>query len=96
MKKQRRQLRIIPLLLTVCLFFSISAIALGSNNSNGNIQYDVITVEKNDTLWSLVEKHYPNYVGNKQKVIYRIKKINHLDNSMLFIGQELKMPLYIG
>lgn len=93
MKKKKRQLRLIPLLLTIGLFFSVSAIALGSNNINGNIEYQLITVEKNDTLWSLVEKHHPDYDGKKQKAIYQIRKINHLDNAMLHVGQELKMPL---
>ena len=93
MKKKKRQIRIIPLLIAISLFFSISAIALGSNNLNGNIEYHLITIEKNDTLWSLIQKHYPDYNGNKQKAIYKIKKINHLENSNLSIGQELKMPL---
>lgn len=93
MKRKKKQLRVIPLLLAISVFFSISAIALGSNNLTGNIEYQLITVEKNDTLWSLVEKHHPDYDGKKQKAIYQIKKINHLDSAMLYAGQELKMPI---
>ena len=93
MKRKKRQLRVIPLLLAIGLFFSVSAIALGSNNLNGNIEYQMITVEKNDTLWSLVEKHYPEYDGKKQKAIYQIKRLNQLEQSELRIGQQLKMPL---
>lgn len=93
MKRKKRQLRIIPLLLAIAIFFSISAIALGSNNLDGNVEYHLITIEKNDTIWELVEKYYPNYNGNKQKAIYKIKKFNNLDNSSLFIGQEIKLPV---
>ena len=93
MRKKKRQLRLLPLLLAIGLFFSISAIALGSNNLNGNIEYKLITVEKNDTLWSLVEKHHPDYEGKKQNAIYQIRKLNHLENATLYVGQELKIPV---
>lgn len=91
--KVKRKLRVIPFLIIISLFFSISAIALGSNNENTNIEYQTIIVEKNDTLWSLVQEYYPDYKYNKQKAIYKIKKFNHLTDSQIFVGQELKMPL---
>ena len=50
--------------------------------------YKSITVCQGETLWSIAS----NLKGNINKNIYDIKKLNNLNNSNLYIGQELVIP----
>lgn len=52
------------------------------------ITYDEIVVSEGDTLWSIAM----SLEGNINKNIYEIKKVNGLDNSIIYIGQELLIP----
>ena len=52
------------------------------------VEYDSIIVSEGDTLWSIAS----SIEGNVRENIYTIKKINNLDSSMIFVGQELLVP----
>ena len=47
-------------------------------------------VSQGDTLWSIAS----GLKGNVNENIYNIKKLNNLDSSNIFIGQELVIPDY--
>ena len=51
-------------------------------------EYKEIIVSKGDTLWSIAS----NLKGNINENIYEIKKINKLENSYIYVGQELSVP----
>tara|TARA_B100001121_G_C18218565_1_gene402592 strand:+ start:297 stop:518 length:222 start_codon:yes stop_codon:yes gene_type:complete len=46
-------------------------------------------IQKGDTLWGISHKFTNN---NHEKFIYFIKKLNNLDNSLLFVNQILIIP----
>lgn len=73
------------------LFIAISFLTnmlLNKVFSHEEEKYKNITVCQGETLWSIAS----NLKGNINKNIYDIKKLNNLDNSNLYIGQELIIP----
>ena len=52
--------------------------------------YDIVRVEKGDTLWEIAEEHYPD--SDPRIYIYKIKKMNNLTGNVIFAGQELMLP----
>ena len=51
-------------------------------------EYIEIVVSEGDTLWSIAS----NLEGNVNENIYNIKKINKLNTSNIYVGQELLVP----
>ncbi|NLJ57642.1 MAG: LysM peptidoglycan-binding domain-containing protein [Tissierellia bacterium] len=54
-------------------------------------QFDYITIQEGDTLWSIAA----NYSSNKdiREVIYHISKVNNIHNSHIYPGDIIKVPL---
>lgn len=52
-------------------------------------KYEKIVVSKGDTLWSIASE----LNGNIRENIYKIKKINNLETSYIYEGQELQIPI---
>lgn len=52
------------------------------------------TVDTGDTLWSIAAEYAAG--RDVREVIYEIKRINGLRTSMIYPGQELKVPLAAG
>ena len=52
-------------------------------------EYEPIIVSQGDTIWSIAS----NLGGNTEKNVYEIKKINNLSSSIIYVGQELKVPV---
>ena len=74
------------------LFIIISCITnmfLNKVFSHEETKYENVTVCKGETLWSIAS----SLDGNISENIYNIKKINNLENSDLYIGQELIIPI---
>lgn len=51
-------------------------------------QYQSITVCPGETLWSIAS----SLGGNVNQNVYEIKKLNHLDSSLIYVGQNLMIP----
>lgn len=51
-------------------------------------EYKEIVVSEGDTLWSIAS----TLEGNVNENIYNIKKINKLNTSNIYVGQELLVP----
>ena len=69
-----------------------------SHNENEYSNYEMITVAKGDTLWSIAseqQENNPYYVEKDVRfIISELKKANNLNNSELQIGQKLKVPVF--
>ena len=82
---------IISMIIIVCILSFITSMLTTRVFSAAPIQYDSIVVSEGDTLWSIAN----NIGGNVNKNIYEIKEINNLENSIIYVGQELKIPTQI-
>ena len=49
-------------------------------------------IQEGDTLWGISHKFTTK---NREEFIYFVKKLNKLDNSMLFIDQIILLPINI-
>lgn len=84
----------ILLMLGVIVFicFCISNTSL----SHGEIEYKTIYVANGDSLWSIakMEVNSNEYYFDKdvRDVVENLKRINHLSDTSLKIGQELQIP----
>ncbi|MEW6624724.1 MAG: LysM peptidoglycan-binding domain-containing protein [Bacillota bacterium] len=82
-------------LISIIAFFSMAFIFALFFYSNVNAATDeniiVISVQEGDTLWGIAKKHHPN--KDIRKVIYQIEKLNNISKSMIYPGQQLKIPI---
>lgn len=81
-------------ILTICISFVIIlgfmiTTYAGANNTT-LVDY---RVKSGDTLWTIAENYIPEGKDIRE-YIYNIKKINDLDNSMIYSGQKLIIPTY--
>ena len=49
-------------------------------------------IQEGDTLWGISNKFT---IKNHEEFIYLVKKLNNLDNSLLFIDQIILLPINI-
>ncbi len=99
MKKKRLRIvnkfRFTVFLVSIFLFvFTIIGTVIGINTveSAQVPKYIEICVRSGDTLWSLADEHGAQNV-DKRKIIYEISTINNLDDSYIYPGQVLKVPV---
>ena len=84
---------IIVLAVIFMVFNAFTNIAFGSRN----IQTKTIRVDRNETLWSIASDICKDSTEdlNVQNVIIQIKKLNNLNESTIYCGQELNIPIYM-
>jgi nucleoid-associated protein YgaU len=63
------------------------SIAARTSQAHGAKQ--VVTVKRNDTLWTIAQAHY---AGDVRDAIDRIERANHLAGADLVAGQRLVLP----
>ena len=81
--------RFFSILIILSVLLSTILFATSAYGYEGQ-QYETITVQSGDTLWSIAEKYCRS--GDIRKYIYEIKKANHLSSSAIFAGDELLVP----
>ena len=69
-----------------------SKIPLSSIENTNNNEFTHYEIQKGDSLWSIADQFNTK---NKEIFIYKIKKINNLDNSSLVVHDILLIPLNI-
>jgi LysM repeat protein len=89
LKNRRRFYSIIVILVTVMLS---SVIVVSAQGGEAECKYDTVRVETGDTLWDIAKEYNPN--GDIREFIYEIKELNHLEGSMIYAGEELKVPVH--
>ncbi|HHZ01852.1 MAG TPA: LysM peptidoglycan-binding domain-containing protein [Tissierellia bacterium] len=87
-KRFRRFIFFTVLLLSIIILTSILTINAYSKDMP---QFDYITVNKGDTLWTIAK----NYTGSKdiRETIYIISKLNNIHNATIQPGDIIKIPL---
>lgn len=80
---------IISMIVIVCIVsFLVSMLTTTVFSASPEVYEDII-VSEGDTLWSIASK----IDGDINKNIYEIKKINNLQSSIIYVGQELQVPI---
>ena len=85
------------ILIVLGVIFILSLIIIKSTLSYTNREYKTIYVKSGDTLWSIASDLQENnsyYDGKDVRyIIGDLKEINNLNNSTVYINQELKIPV---
>ncbi|MPN47328.1 Cell division suppressor protein YneA [bioreactor metagenome] len=56
-------------------------------------EFDYISVEEGDTLWSIAS----TYAGDREirEIVYNISKVNNIQNAAIYPGDIIKIPIDI-
>lgn len=98
MKKNRRNGKVV-IKNVVILFMILSALGAFMTFSSAKEEkqsYEYVVLES-DTLWNIsadICKKSDDNNLNVQKIVKEIKKLNNLDNSNIYEGQTIKLPIY--
>lgn len=63
-----------------------------NKTQNKTISYEEVVVKKGDTIWNISIKYTPKD-KDVRKTVYEIRKINNLNDCIIFPGQTLKVPI---
>ncbi len=81
--------------LIIVMIMSITTVKtfMGLNDASGETEaaYITVEVESGDNLWIIAEKYMPENL-DPRKAVYLIKEANEMDNEVIFVGEELKIP----
>ncbi len=81
---------ILKLLIFVLIYTKISSPLLSDHITvNLDNKTQTYVVQKDDNLWKIAEKYDRN---NKEEFILSLKELNNLENSNLYVNQNLLVP----
>lgn len=89
LKNKRRFATLITLFLMISIFAGLIITVEATSNESFE-SYKKITVQKGDTLWEIALRL--DSESDPRVMIYKIKKLNNLENSYIYEGQELLIP----
>lgn len=79
-------------LLLLVLF--ISNFGIGKIEGSKHMGTKNVVILPSDTLWSIAKETCSNKNIKIENCMIQIKKINNLNNSTIYAGQTLKIPVY--
>lgn len=103
-RRKRRHMKIVSktrfatsMTLIFIFILSTSMIAYGAFDSDSKIEHPKAeyTVKSGDTLWSIAsEINSEQFEKSKdiRKLIFDIRKTNHLEDHVIYVGQVLEIP----
>lgn len=90
--------------LLVCSFLIISIFALSQiQTSSSNYSHAAgirdkrvlsVTIEKNDSIWSIAKQYYTEECGSLENYIDEIKRSNSLGSDTIFAGSKIIVPVW--
>ena len=90
-KMMRRRRIFMAIMGLVCTF--VIATGITSISAKEICGTRTVTVERGDSLWSLVSENCSQN-DNIRRIISEVKKINNLENTCLQVGDSLIIPIY--
>lgn len=76
------------LILSILLISLFSFISFGENNSD----FIKHQIEKGESLWTIASQYYNTNDVDLRKIIYKIKKLNNINSSVITPGKEILIP----
>ena len=55
-----------------------------------------VTVEKDDTIWTIARRYYTEECGSMKDYVAEIKKCNSLNNDTIYAGYPLLIPIWVS
>ena len=59
------------------------------------LSYICVTINKNDSLWSIAKKYEDRYEGSFDDFITEIKRCNGLKSNTIYAGRQIVIPVVI-
>jgi LysM repeat protein len=76
----------------IALLVAVAGWAVRADVMAGDAMYTTVTVENNDTLWTIAGNHVSDDVDIRA-YIYEVQQLNHIeDPGHLVPGQTIKLP----
>ncbi|MDU1043499.1 LysM peptidoglycan-binding domain-containing protein [Peptoniphilus rhinitidis] len=95
MKKIIIKKKKVLLFLLLIFIFNSGLMVIDSEDMNylddSNLTYDVYTVKKGDTLWTISDRYEYN---NKMNFVMEIEKLNNITSYELKPGYKIAIPIY--
>ena len=90
---RRRRFSLMPMIVLAGLSLTVALPTLSSMHlyAAGSEQFVTMTVQPGDSLWAIAARHVAAD-GSVQDAVDRIAAANHLQNSAVVPGQQLKIP----
>ena len=101
-RRRNRQMTVKSLRMVIICSILIFAVSIGgiivkasddSNRTRTYKYYTTVSVEDNDTLWSL-ESQYNNGAEDRDTYINNIKQLNHMSNDTIIDGSYILLYYY--
>lgn len=89
-RSKKKNKAAILILLTAMLILIF--ILFSSGGATTVEKYETVIVRAGDTLWGIAKSNLPSGMDIRE-YIYVIKKANNITGSIIYPGQELKLPL---
>ncbi|MHB8171095.1 MAG: cell division suppressor protein YneA [Thermincolia bacterium] len=93
--RKQRAIKRLFLILMISLTFNLilGLTSLFKANALGNPiqEFETLIVKQGDTLWSIASRYQSD--EDPRGIIHQILKINNLDQSSIYAGQNLKVPV---
>lgn len=87
--KNRKRFYLFVMIMSIALSFVFVGAAV--NGADTNPAYTTVTVKLGDTLWGLAKEY--NKAGDIRKYIHKIEMINNINDSIIYEGDIIKLPL---
>lgn len=86
--KNRKRFSRFMVFIAVLMLISVPVIKVYSARP---LEFKTVTVKPGDTLWAIAGK--TGITGDIRETIYKIKEMNGLNNSEIYAGTELIVPV---
>jgi len=90
---RRRRFSLMPIIVLAGLSLTVALPTLSTMHlyAAGSEQFVTATVKPGDSLWSIASRHMSGD-ASVQDAVDRIAAVNHLRNSTVVPGQQLRIP----
>lgn len=86
--------------ITLIFTFSYNVLVTQANDDMSDVKYKYYTyheVGKGETLWTIAETYIDyDYYDNIQEYIKELKVMNHLNDDLIKVGEEIVVTYYSG
>lgn len=85
----------LSLVLIICIIFGVNNKKQNPEAATSNQKYyTCITIDEDETLWTIAEEHYSEEYDSYQEYIDEVKFINNLSDDTIYHGAKLVIPYY--